>query len=280
MKYIWINGEIKKESEVTISPYDLGITRGYGVCDFLSVTQGVPLYKENHIERFLNSQKITGIESLYNNNVLQDAVDDVVSQNGINNGSVKMIATGGVSIDGIHPSKKPTVIIQPEELTPVSPELFKSGVAVMTFLHTREFPDAKTLAYCTRIILRSEVDKNKLFEIIWHDGTNISEASTSNVFIVKNGEIYTAKSGVLHGITRKKVIELAKTKYKVHEKNISLAEMFEADEVFLTATNKFVLPVIRIDETPIGDGTPGPVSKDLLELYIKNREEYIKKLLK
>lgn len=275
MKYIWINGEMKKESDVTISPYDLGLTRGYGVCDFLSVTQGIPLYKENHISRFINSQKIIGIESRYSDDVLQSAVDDVVSQNGIDRGSVKMIATGGVSIDGIHPSQTSTIIIQPEELVPVSPELFKSGVPVMTFLHTRELPEAKTLAYCTRIMLRSEIDKNKLFEIIWHDGTNVSEASTSNVFIIKNGEVYTAKSGILHGITRKKVIELAKTKYKVHEKNISLAELFDADEVFLTATNKFVLPVIRIDETPIGDGTPGPISKDLLELYIKNREEYI-----
>lgn len=271
MKKIWFDSDMISEEQSVISTYDTAIVRGYGVCDFISVHNGKALFKDEHIERFINSQNIVRLEPQYTADQLSQAIDAVINENNLTNQSIKLIRTGGLTIDGIHQTTAGNTIVQPEDLTVVPDDVIKKGIAVATYKHEREFPEAKTLAYITRLIIQSDLESKNFSEVLYHNGTNVLEASTSNVFIVKNGEVITPKQGVLHGITRRHVIDCAKTAYTVRERAITLQELFDADEVFITATNKKVMPIIRIDDTPVGNGTPGDITLHLFDLYNESR---------
>ena len=96
----------------------------------------------------------------------------------------------------------------------------------------------------------------------------ILEATTSNIFLVKNSILYTPADNVLKGITRKLTLDIAKKlNIKVNEQEISITELYDADEAFITATNKKILPIIQIDSKVIGDGKVGEITKKLLNEY-------------
>jgi branched-subunit amino acid aminotransferase/4-amino-4-deoxychorismate lyase len=105
-------------------------------------------------------------------------------------------------------------------------------------------------------------------EILFLKDNKLYECSTSNIFIIKKGIFYTPKNNILAGITRKVVIDLLnKNKFKVIEKDISEKELFAADEIFITATNKKVLPVIKIDKKIIGNGKVGDLTKQIQQIF-------------
>jgi branched-subunit amino acid aminotransferase/4-amino-4-deoxychorismate lyase len=161
-------------------------------------------------------------------------------------------------------SLKPNLIIACEP--PYSP-LKKDedqGIKLITSVYMRPFPMSKTTCYIEAVRLEPQKRKAGALEILFIYNKTVFECSTSNIFIVKKGAIYTPKENVLHGITRKAVINLAKKAgYVVIEKDISEKELFSADEVFITATNKKILPVIKIDSKKIANGKVGNITKIL-----------------
>ncbi len=131
------------------------------------------------------------------------------------------------------------------------------------FIHPKNFGKIKNIL------------KKDAAEILYVWRGQVLEASTSNFFMVKNKTLFTPKNEVLEGVTRKLVIKLAKeNKIKVVEKNITLKEVLEADECFVTATDKEVLPVVKIDNQIIGAGYPGEQTKKLLTLYRELRDNF------
>jgi branched-chain amino acid aminotransferase len=160
----------------------------------------------------------------------------------------------------------PNFLIRCEDLPFIDPETYKTGISIITDSYARDMPEIKSTDYKRVLSLQSEIKKANAVDVLYHSDGFISEMSRSNVFIVKDGQLKTAKKGILKGITRKTVIAIATPDFSVEETTISLKDIFNADEIFTTSTNKKVLGITKIDGRQIANGQVGPVTK---ELYIR-----------
>lgn len=255
-------------SKLRIAPNDLGVLRGYGAFDFLRTFNGKPFMLNEHVARFQRSAKRMGL-TIPSAAKLKEIAIELIRRNGFPETAIKFVITGGPSEDGVTLSGKPTfyALATPTALPPR--DRYTKGVHLRTHEYMRVLPETKTLNYLVSVQKQKELARAGVLELLYvHDGA-VLECSSSNIFLVKKNVLITPKSDVLPGTTKMLILKLAKGKYKVDERRVSVTELKTADEVFLTASNKAVMPVVKIDSYKIGTGRPGPVSQHLLELFEK-----------
>lgn len=268
-----INNIYYKSSDAKISVEDLGLLRGFGVFDFTVTKNEKPIFFDEHIKRLVHSAQLAGIKIPWSIAVLKNKVLNTIKKNpkGYEK-SIRIIITGGVSKNSITPPDKPTliIIIKPRHCLPK--KLYQHGANIKTEVFKRTNPTVKGLNYSFAVKTLNQQKKHNIIEIIYVEPTTnkILEGTTSNIFIVRNKIIYTPKTQVLYGITRKAVINLAKANFRLFEKDIKKEDLYSADEVFLTASNKDVLPITNVDGKAIGNGKPGSITKKIMEHYLQS----------
>ena len=265
-RYCYFNGKITTIDKISISPYDIGMLRGYGVFDVMAVFGKCPFLVKEHYKRLQNSAKELKLKVPFSLDDYERILKKLVVLNGFKNSTTRTIITGGISADAFSIGK-PTVYILVEKFHDYPKEIYQKGAKLVSLEHERFCPHAKITNYVEAIRNQELKNKNKALEILFVKNGKVLEASTSNIFIVKKGKIITTKEKILLGITRNLVIKLAKNKFKLEEREISYQEVIKADEVFLTATNKHIVPIIKIDQHKIGDGKPGKITKEIDNLY-------------
>lgn len=255
-------------SKLRIAPNDLGVLRGYGAFDFLRTFNGKPFMLNEHVARFQRSAKRMGLV-IPSAAKLKEIANELIRRNGFPETAIKFVITGGPSEDGVTLSGKPTfyALATPTALPPS--DRYTKGVHLRTHEYMRVLPETKTLNYLVSVQKQKELARAGVLELLYVCDGAVLECSSSNVFIVKNQVLITPKSDILPGTTKMLVLKLAKRKYKVDERRVSVKELKTADEVFITASNKAVMPVVKIDSYKIGNGKPGPVSQHLQELFLK-----------
>lgn len=245
---------------------DLAILRGYAVFDFLKTVNGKPFLWREHWARFLNSARLLGLKVPVGEKAALSIVRDLLKKNKCADASFRLLLTGG----------KSDFFILAEELHHFPPRAFTHGVKLMSHEFLRVVPGAKSTSYIEMIRLERAKKKAGATEILFTDHGRVLECSTSNFFIVKKGpstklgasKLITAKADVLGGTVRGKVIELARAAgIPVEERELKVKELATADEAFLTATNKNVMPVVQIDTQKIGAGKIGPITRELMRRY-------------
>lgn len=263
------NGKILTAGKIMINPYDLGFMRGYAVFDVMCTQNSRPFLLDEHWRRLQNSARELHLKIPMDKKNYEKTVKQLLKTNNFSKANIRTILTGGESPNGFHRDfGKFTFIILIEKFVPLANEIYEKGAALITAEHERHIPRAKICNYVEAIRHQQRKLKNKALEIIYTKKGKALEASTSNFFIIKKGKLITTRDGVLHGITRNLVIRLAqKNGYEVLEKDISLKELFSADEVFLTATNKDVVPVVKIDGKKVGNEKVGKNTKILMHLF-------------
>ena len=269
-RYAIIGNKLVDQKNAFLNINDLGLIRGYGVFDF-TVCRGEKIHKlVPHVKRFFKSAKIMKLKSPYAINKICDLAEMVVRKNNLKYSSLRLILTGGISPDG-KSVKQETFIIINEPLRPFSPEHYEKGVRAITADHKREFPEAKTTNYQFAYMNYPQMKKVGAFELIYTPSKLVLEGLTSNIFIVKGGSVITPKNDILMGITRAEVIEICtKNDIECQEKSMSREELFSADEVFITASSKRIMPVVFVDNTKIGNGRPGKTTKNIMNIYDAN----------
>ena len=275
-KYIWVNGKVVPANKPVLLVSDIGFLRGYGVFDFMRTYNGKIFYYHEHYKRFVNSARLLDLKVKVGKKELERIIYKLIKKNGLKEASIRLVISGGPAINGISfDPDKPTFAILIEEIYQLPEKLFKMGAKLMTFDYQRLIPEAKNLNYIWAVKLQQEKVRQGATEILYTSQGKVLECSTSNFFLVKKGEIVTPKAGILPGITRRIVLELAKDlKLKVKERPIKVSELKTADEAFITATNKYILPIIKIDNHKIGQGVPGPATKLLLAEFEKLTKNY------
>ena len=128
-------------------------------------------------------------------------------------------------------------------------------------------PEAKTTNYITMLRNRSRIGEEGALDLLYHDGERVFEAASASVYFVRGTTILAPKDSVLWGTIGSLVLELAKDRYEVVLCDIALDEALSADEVFLTSTTRGVVPIVALDDRPVGDGAVGPVVRDLMARY-------------
>ncbi|MFC1609265.1 aminotransferase class IV, partial [Patescibacteria group bacterium] len=235
---------------------------------------GKPFLLKEHWNRFINSAKELNLNIPVSEDEFKSVVERLIEDNDLGEMNIRTVLTGGVSDDAFSLKGEETLLVTVEKLKLPSDDIFKKGAKVITEDYKRFIPKAKISNYIAAIRKQDEKHGAGAIEIIYVDNGNVLEASTSNFFIVKNGEIVTTNKGILLGTIRNLVVDLAtRDGFNVVEREVTMDEVLGADEAFLTATNKSIIPVVSVDENVIGSGEVGKTTKklmDILENYLKN----------
>ncbi|MEM6318326.1 MAG: aminotransferase class IV [Bacteroidota bacterium] len=275
IKYYNVNGEIVPIEKAVINIQDLGFLRGYSVFDFFRIYKGQPVFIEDHLARFERSAEKLGLEIPYTKAELVEKIVDLAKANQMDFGGIKLILTGGYSANGFLPAK-PNFVMLASQLTTYPESVFTKGVKLMAYQYTRETPYTKTTNYLMPISLQKEIEEAEAFDVLYHDGTYISESARSNFFIVNQaGTIVTPDKNALEGITRKQVLAIAQKHFDVEIRPITLKETRAAREAFMTSSTKGVMPVRQVDFWRINQGIIGDTTKRLMQLFQQHVEEYV-----
>jgi branched-chain amino acid aminotransferase len=267
-QYVYLNGRILPAEEAAISPFDIGLLRGYAVFDLLRTSGGRPFLLAEHLDRFRCSAAELDLTVPVDDSKLTGAIDELLALNGHAEATVRLVLTGGVSSDGMsYDSGSPTLFILTHELHEPPASLYERGGKLVTKNHQREFPYAKTTAYLTMVRNKPLVDAAGALDLLYHDDGLILEPATASFYLVQGTRILAPRNRVLRGTTGELVLRMASQKYEVVVGDMWLDDAFAADEAFLTSTTRGVAPIVLLDDRPIGDGAVGPVTKDLIRMF-------------
>ena len=277
---IWLDGKLVEEADAKVSVFDHGLLYGDGVFEGIRVYDGRVFELEAHLRRLYESAKVIRLEVPMDKNKLVAAIKKTVEANGIVNGYIRLVVTRGAGTLGLNPFQctNSSLIIIADKIQLYPEELYETGMKIVSATTVRNHPLAippqvKSLNYLNNIIAKIEALDNNVPEAIMynHEGY-VAEATGDNVFIVRDGVIYTppVEAGALEGITRNLVIRLArKENLEVVEKNLTRCDLYICNEFFLTGTAAEVIGIVEIDGRTIGDGKPGPITKRLREKFFE-----------
>jgi branched-chain amino acid aminotransferase len=276
-RFCYFNGDILADDKIFISPEDLGFVRGYGIFDAMRTVNGKLFLFDSHWDRLKSSVEELNIKINLSKKEFEGVINNLLEKNKFKESAIKTIITGGVSEDGITmKDSEPTIFIAVKDLKDFLPseELKEKGIGVITLDFARFLPNLKTLNYVAAIKSQKEKERFEAKDIIYIKEGDVLEGSTSNVFIVKDGKIITPNNNILKGTFRDFIIRIAKkNNIKIEERNVSEKELLEADEVFVTGTYKSILPVVKINDMLVSNGSSGKTTKELMFLV----EEFIRK---
>lgn len=275
---VYVNGDLVDRSQATISVFDHGFLYGDGIFEGIRVYDGRIFKLQAHLERLRQSAKAIMLEIPLSAQELYDAVVMTVRANRLSDAYVRLVVSRGPGDLGLDPLRcpKPTVIIIAEKISLYPREVYLQGLHLAAVVTRRPATDAlnpamKTLNYLNNILAKIEANQRGLPEVLMlnHEGW-VVEATADNVFIVRDGALLTPPTyvGILNGITRQVVMEIAEQAgYPVHERILTLFDVYNADEVFLTGTAAEMVPAVTCDGRTIGTGQPGPITQDLMQKF-------------
>jgi branched-chain amino acid aminotransferase len=281
---VYINGRFVPQEDATISVFDHGLLYGDGVFEGLRVYHGRVFRLREHIRRLYESAKAIWLEIPLDFDEMCNAVNEAVRVNKLVDGYVRLVVTRGVGTLGLDPNRcsHPQVIIIADRIELYPRELYEKGLEIVTVSVQRNHPAAlspriKSLNYLNNILAKIEGLQAGCIEALMlnHKG-EVAECTGDNIFLVRAGVLYTPplEAGILAGITRDAVIELAReANIPVRETPLTKHDVYIADEVFLTGTAAEVIPVVKVDSRTIGNGTPGPITRDLERRFKKLTQE-------
>lgn len=267
-KYHFLNGAFVTEDEALLPITDLSITRGYAVFDYFRIINGVPLFNNLHLQRFKQSSAYLDINLPYSKKEMANTIHKLIKKNKINDGAMRLLATGGDSSSDGYTISPPNIFFQAMAY-PVFPEHFGTdGIKMMLDEYVREYPLVKSTNYIHGIQLKKKLKETGNDFVLFHHQGLVSESDRSNFFIInQKGELQTSQNNILHGISRHNIIEMMQDKMPVIIRDITLEELSNAKEAFITSSAKGVMAVISIDNQAIGDGVPGKITTSISDEY-------------
>ncbi|MCL4203230.1 MAG: branched-chain-amino-acid transaminase [Pirellulaceae bacterium] len=275
---VYISGQLYDKDDAKISVYDHGLLYGDGVFEGMRIYGGKVFRMQEHLDRLWNSAKAIWLEIPMTPGDLAKAIDETVAANGLVDGYVRLVVTRGAGTLGLDPNRtsNPRVIIIADKITLYPQEYYENGLEIITVSTMRNHPAAlsprvKSLNYLNNILAKIEGLQAGCEEALMlnHKG-EVAECTGDNLFLVKRGQLLTPPidAGILEGITRAVVIELAtEAGIPVREIPLTRHDVYIADECFLTGSAAEVVPVVKVDSRRIGDGRPGPVTRQLMTRF-------------
>jgi D-alanine transaminase/branched-chain amino acid aminotransferase len=264
--YVWVNDSLIPADEAQLNITDLAIQRGYGIFDFFKTIDGKPVFLEDHLDRFFRSAVLMRLHVNQSRDEIRSMITKLIDKNDISDSGVKVILTGGFSPDGFNIAEPNLIITQQGFQIPRS--MPEHGVSVITHEYQRQFSNAKTLDYLQAIWLQPVLKEKKADDVLYHSNGLIRECPRANFFIVTSDDkVLTPECEMLKGVSRKQVLIISEGMYVTEARDVTLDELRNAKEAFITSTTKNILPVVQVDGRILGDGKPGAVTRALAERY-------------
>jgi branched-chain amino acid aminotransferase len=264
----YVDGKFVPSNEAVIPVTDLAVLRGLGAFDFMRTYSGKPFCLRAHLERLEASTRKIGLPFPWTTDALGQLVMETLSRNSHKESNVRIIVTGGPSPDFMNPQGNPRLIIMVSALPDMPAEWYRNGIRIITVMAERPLAGAKSINYVqASLALEAARQKGSQEAVYTIPQGLVLEGTTSNIFAISAGRLITPGRGILPGITRQVILDLAQSHFSVEIRDVFLSELLEADEVFICGTNKGIVPVVQVDETVIGDGNPGPKTRLLIRSF-------------
>jgi branched-chain amino acid aminotransferase len=283
-----VNGRVSDQEHAVISVFDHGFLYGEGVYETLRTYNGQPFLFDRHMRRLRTSAGMLALSVPMTNAEIDARFRETMRTAGLGDGPdreayIRILVTRGVGELTYDPAATPNpsivVIVKPNVAPPR--DVFERGVRVSLVGVVRNHPGSVNPVIKSNNLLNNALAMQEAFRSGGFEGVmrnykgELAECTQSNLFIVKDGAALTPPidAGLLAGITREFLFEVgADAGIPVREAALRDADLFGADESFLTSTTREVVPIVQVDDRKIGVGTPGPITRALLEGYRRKAE--------
>ncbi|AJC86642.1 aminotransferase class IV [Campylobacter sp. RM16704] len=278
---VFLNDEFIKASEAKVSVFDRGFIFGDGIYEVVPVVNAKIADKEEFWERFERSLAQIELQIPYTKEDFENILEQLIIKNSLKEGGLYMQVTRGVASRNFALLKglKPTIMAFAFECNVIDYELAKIGVSVISTADLRwKRRDIKSISLLAQCLAKEEAIKAKVFEAFMVENALVTEASSSSAFIIKDKTLITKpfSNEILPGIRRKNILKFAKElNLKVDQRAFSMKEVYEADEVFISAATFLILGVIKADSKVISDGKVGFYTQKLREKYIEKIQKEV-----
>jgi branched-chain amino acid aminotransferase len=279
-KKVFLNDNIVDCDQAHLSVAESGFLYGAGLFETMRSHNGVVFRRQDHLDRLFHSAAVLAIDHSYQKAYIGDAIANLLEANELSEARLRLTLTNGPLTES-QDQRTPTLLITATEFRPYPAEYYKAGVLVILCPFRQNATDPtcghKTTCYYPRLLALNLARQKGAVEAIWFTTDNhLAEGCVSNVFLVKDSVLYTPpiETPVLPGIARKAVRQLAQQQaIDLVEKDLSIDDLLNADEVFLTNVIMEVLPVIQVERHTVGDGKVGPVTKKIRESFLRVIDE-------
>ena len=264
-KYYLLNGELKSSEDVEVF---YKIDRP--IYEVIRIIDGVPLFLEEHLERMRKSAEIVAYKIHRSDEEIQKDIKSLIKENQIKNLNVKLICG---DVEGMG---QVFLVFFIKSFYPPK-EYYEKGIHTTLFHYERQNPNAKVQIGDFKMEVAKKLEEEKAFEaLLVNPSGYIPEGSRSNMFFVKENQLYTAPQGdVLLGITRKHIFQVCEElNIKIIEENIHVGELDKLEGAFMTGTSVNVLPISTIDHIKLGS-IKNKMIQDISKAYVNKMEKYI-----
>ncbi len=277
---VHINGKLYDKQDARISVFDHGLLYGDGVFEGMRSYGGRVFRLDEHLARLWESARAIWLEIPITREAMSAAVVDTLQANQIVDGYIRLLITRGAGTLGLDPNRcdDAQVIIIADHISLYPAETYEQGLEIVTASTIRNHaaalsPRIKSLNYLNNILAKIEgLQAGCVEALMLNTKGEVAECTGDNIFLVRDGVLLTPPldAGILEGVTRDAVMGLARgDEIEVREMALTRHDVYIADECFLTGTAAEVVPVVKIDSRKIGNGSPGPITKRLMEQFHK-----------
>ena len=282
---VYVDGEWNPKSRASVSVFDHGLLYGDGVFEGIRIYDSVIFQFKEHLDRLYSSAKTIKLRIPLPPEEMTKVVLETIKRNGLKDAYIRIVVTRGAGDLGVDPRKckKSSLIIIVEYVDSSYGAAAKQrGISAIISSVRRDTVDAtsheiKSLNYLNSVMAKLEaVDVGADDALMLDRSGFVSEATTMNLFLVKDKEFFTPPSsaGILPGVTRKRIIRLVRELgYNMFERALTPYDVTNADEAFLTGTLGEIVPLVRVKGIDIGDGKVGPLTKIIMEAFVEIRSD-------
>ncbi|MCP4753954.1 MAG: branched-chain amino acid aminotransferase [Proteobacteria bacterium] len=278
MDTYYIDGKFVKENEAVISVKDMIVLRGYGAFDFLRTYDGKPFYLDDHIQRLENSARLLELDVPWSREEIADIVMQTLARNNHPEYNIRIVVTGGISHDSMTFEGTAKLMVMVTAAHALPSEWYTDGAKIVTNPIERHLPNAKSTTYMPAILALKKARAQGGIEAIYVDQDDrLLEGTTTNLFLFIDDKLVTAREGILPGITRQVLLEILKDEFQIEVRDIKKEELGKAQEAFITASNKEIVPIVQIDDLVLGNKKVGKRTRRIMDIFANYTAEYAKK---
>ena len=276
MDIYYVNGEFVPADRAVIPVNDLAVLRGLGAFELLRTYGGQPFALDAHLKRLTASAKKMGLALPGDVDHIKQVVIDTLARNRHHDeANIRIIITGGPSVDFMTHQGQPRLLVLVSEMPGQPREWYTDGVKITTMTSRRILPGAKSINYLSATIALQKAREKGAVESAYVDRDGlVYECTTSNIFAFLGDRLVTPGRRILAGITRSVILQIAEAMFTIEVRDLTFREFIAADEIFITGTNKGIVPVVRVDDVVIGDGRPGPNTRRLMAALAAHTQDH------
>jgi len=275
---VWLDGKLVETADAAINVHDHGLLYGDGVFEGIRVYDGKVFKATEHVDRLFDGARAIRLTIPMDKPAILEAMRRTVEANALNDGYIRLVVTRGIGTLGLNPFKcsGSQVFIIADSIQLYPDEMYANGMSVIVASVSRNHPNTlspriKSLNYLNNILAKIEaVDAGVSEAIMLNAAGLVAEATGDNIFIVRRERLITPplNAGILEGITRNLVMELATSAgIPMLEADVCRHDLYTARECFLTGTAAEIIGVTQIDGRTVGDGTIGPITRQLTDAF-------------